>query len=110
MSPVFKHFIIILSIITLVMTSLLATGCGSSSPSPTSGHGSEDEAAIYAAVVRQLATVDDTFGGELKPARLFVIRHTDDRAGNPLGTAAPSTPIPEDIQQNYEILRIHLPP
>ena len=104
MSPVFKYFIMVLSIVTLVMTALLANGCGSNSPTSTSGPGSEDEAAIYAAVVRQLATVDDTFGGELKPARLFVIRHTDDRAGNPLGTAAPSTPIPEDIQK--EIIEI----
>ena len=44
----------------------------------------QDETAIYAVVIRQLATVDDTFGGNLNPDTLYVIKNTDDRAGNPV--------------------------
>jgi len=44
-----------------------------------------DEATIYSAVIRQLATVDDTFGGNLKPKTLYMIEKTDDSAGNPIG-------------------------
>jgi hypothetical protein len=43
-----------------------------------------DEAAIYAAVIRQLATEDDTFGGNLNPSTLYVIRNTDDSPGSPV--------------------------
>ncbi|UCB42023.1 MAG: DUF3221 domain-containing protein [Dehalococcoidales bacterium] len=42
----------------------------------------QDETAIYAAVIRQLATEDDTFGGNLNPDTLYVIKSTDDSAGN----------------------------
>ena len=45
----------------------------------------DDEAAIYSAVIRQLATVDDTFGGNLDPKTVYVIEKTDDSAGNPIG-------------------------
>jgi len=43
-----------------------------------------EKAAIYATVVRQLATEDDTFGGNLNPTTLYIIRNTDDSAGNPV--------------------------
>jgi hypothetical protein len=43
-----------------------------------------EETAIYAAVIQQLAIVDDTFGGNLNPKTLYVIKNTDDRAGNPV--------------------------
>jgi len=42
----------------------------------------QDETAIYAVVIRQLATEDDTFGGNLNPDTLYVIKNTDDSAGN----------------------------
>ncbi len=41
-----------------------------------------DEATIYTAVTRHLATVDDTFGGILKLPTLYVIRKSDDKTGD----------------------------
>jgi hypothetical protein len=64
-------------------------------PSPAS---LEDETAIYSAVVRQLAIVDDTFGGNLKPPKLFIIRNTDDKAGNPTGQRSASKTISQTLQ------------
>jgi hypothetical protein len=45
----------------------------------------QEEAGIYSTVIRQLATVDDTFGGNLNPQTIYVITNTDDSAGNPVG-------------------------
>lgn len=81
---------IILCFITLVM----AVGCGGNTPAIST----EDEASIYAAVVRQLATVDDTFGGSLKSPTLYVIRNTDDKAGDLTGQGAESKTIPQAVQ------------
>jgi hypothetical protein len=93
----FKRIYTTWGIIISVMAAILAIGCGSNAASPASSEGNisgkptiptsnltiDDEAAIYAAVIRQLATVDDTFGGNLKPPKLFIVNNTDNRAGNP---------------------------
>jgi hypothetical protein len=92
MSILSRYTFYFLSIFILAGTPLLAVGCGSNStppgvsvttPNSAIGPTIQDESAIYAAVVRQLATIDDTFGGQLKPPKLFIIRNTDDRVGNP---------------------------
>jgi hypothetical protein len=58
----------------------------------------QDETAVYAAVVRQLATVDDTFGGNLNPDTLYIIKNTDDSAGNPVeGQQSDTHMIPETM-------------
>ncbi|MDD5703825.1 MAG: hypothetical protein PHU23_17465 [Dehalococcoidales bacterium] len=44
----------------------------------------EDNASIYAAVIRQLVTVDDTFGGKLAPPAIYIIKNTDDSTGGHL--------------------------
>ena len=44
-----------------------------------------DKATIYSAIIMQLATIDDTFGGNLNPNTLYVIEKTDDSAGDPAG-------------------------
>jgi len=90
-----KYISFVLCVITLVMT----IGCGRNAPPPASPALSlEDEASIYAAVVRQLATVDDTFGGNLEPTKLFIIKNTDDKAGDPTGSSSFSTAIPQTAQ------------
>jgi len=59
----------------------------------------QDETAIYAVVIRQLATVDDTFGGNLNPDTLYVIKNTDDIAGNPVeGQQSDTRMITENMQ------------
>lgn len=58
-----------------------------------------EEIAIYAAVIQQLATVDDTFGGNLNPKTLYVIKNADDSAGNPVeGQQSDTRLITETIQ------------
>lgn len=65
----------------VVASGVLAVSCKTSETGTVPSD--KDSAAIYAAVTRQLATVDDTFGGHLNPPTLYIVRNTDDRAGNP---------------------------
>ena len=82
-------------------------------PSPTfrSGFSMQDESAVYAAVVRRLATQDDTFGGQLKPPKLFIVRNTDDRVGNPTNQSAesPSKLISQTLQNDITRILQDLP-
>ncbi|HQY90043.1 MAG: hypothetical protein WAU00_23515 [Caldilinea sp.] len=50
-------------------------------------------AEVYAAVVRRIYTIDDTFGGALQPARVYLIGQTDDRIGDPGLAQLPAQPI-----------------
>jgi len=59
-----------------------------------------EETAIYAAVIRQLAIVDDTFGGNLNPKTLYVIKNTDDGAGNTVEGQQSSTRLITETMQN----------
>jgi hypothetical protein len=91
-----KYIWVILCTLVLVIMPVSLIGCnsgGSSTLSPA------DQESIYAAVVRRLATVDDTFGGTLKPSRLFIIRNTDDKAGDPSEKDSQSTAIPPASQE-----------
>ncbi len=64
-----------------------------------------DEAAIYAAVIRQLATEDDTFGGNLNPSTLYIIRNTDDSAGNPVeGQKSDTSMITDTLQSEISTM------
>jgi hypothetical protein len=65
---------------------------------PTANLAVDDEAVIYAVVTRQLATTDDTFGGNLHPPTLYIIRNTDDKAGNPGGQQSKSVLILQTVQ------------
>lgn len=59
----------------------------------------DDEAAIYAAVVRQLYTVDHTFGEPPNFPIVYLVRATDDRAGDPRETEARSSIVAESVQE-----------
>jgi len=89
--------------VVMTLVSLLAS-C--KTDGPASALKIEDESAIYAAVIRQLAMVDDTFGGNLNPVKLYIIKYTDDKAGNPSGQQSHSTLISQTIQGKItELLR-----
>jgi len=62
----------------LLLAVLALTACAA--PTDLSA---QDEADIYAAVIRQIYTQDDTFGGTLQPTTLYVLQTTDDSKGDP---------------------------
>jgi hypothetical protein len=79
---------------TLILVLLALTAC-----STKGGLSTANQAAIYAAVVRQIYQHDDTFGGQLQPPLLFLMQTTDDSIGDPnLPQAEPAT-IPETVQR-----------
>jgi hypothetical protein len=70
----------------------------------------KDETAIYSSVIRQLVTVDDTFGGNLNPETLYVIKNTDDSAGNPVeGQQSDAHMITETMQIEISSMLNDLP-
>lgn len=58
-----------------------------------------DEVAIYSAVIRQIVTQDDTFGGTLNPPVVYVVRTTDDGVGDPDIEQSESRPISPAVQE-----------
>jgi len=78
----YKKSRILLAMVVAAIITLTLASCGSNVMSQDLLV--HDEATIYSAVIRQLATIDDTFGGNLNPKTLYVIEKTDDSAGNPI--------------------------
>lgn len=95
-----KTWLVIMGLL-MILTTIGYTGCSTESNDLTI----QDEAAIYAVVTRQLATVDDTFGGNLNPKTLYVIKNTDDSAGNPVGDQQSDKRVIADTMQS-EITRM----
>jgi ABC-2 type transport system permease protein len=61
--------------------------------------GEEDEVAIYAAVVRQLYTVDHTFGEPPNFSFVFLVQATDDSVGDPDAPRAGSQVLRESVRK-----------
>lgn len=62
-----------------VMLSIIGlAACTAVAPQPAI-----DEVDVYTAVIRQIYTVDDTFGGTLQPPFVYIISQTDDTVGDP---------------------------
>lgn len=57
-----------------------------------------DEIEIYSAVIRQIYTHDDTFGGTFQASTVYVLERTDDDAGDSNIDRGESHTIPEAIQ------------
>lgn len=95
MSKFFRIFFFLLICSASTVTALSCQTAG-----PASGLTDGDKVAIYTAVTRQLTTVDDTFGGNLKPPVLYIIRNTDDKAGNPGGQQSQSVLISQAVQDS----------
>jgi hypothetical protein len=68
-----------------------------------------DQAAIYATVIRQIYTKDDSFGGKLQPPELYIKDYTDDKAGNLLAPESYSTLIPAEVQSSVLAALADLP-
>lgn len=98
------------------LLALLAAGCqvdeqpATTSAFPTAMPSPElADAAIYAAVIRQLAGPDDTFGGKLAKSTLYIVRRTNDAAGDPGSGASPPVILPDVIQAEVTTLLADLP-
>lgn len=90
----------------LLLLALLAVACADNGVQPTD----EEAAAIYAAVIRQIYTEDDTHGGTLQPPRLYVVGTTDDSAGDPTGgEGGAATLISPAVRQNISEQLADLP-
>jgi hypothetical protein len=66
------------SVLVSTLGFLLLTACSMSAAAPSE---LADAAPIYAAVIRQIATHDDTFGGTYHPQTLYILAKADTRAG-----------------------------
>ncbi len=86
-----------LMLLSLLLLIALLPACNTSAR----GLPKDDQAAVYAVVVRQVYTVDHTFGvGNPPPFPvIYLLRATDDTAGDPHSTKANSSLIPESIQE-----------
>jgi ABC-2 type transport system permease protein len=68
-------------------------------PTPTPALAEDDQAAIYAAVVRQLVAVDHTFDdGSPNVPVVYLVRTTDDGVGDPDAPRYESRLLPEPVQ------------
>jgi hypothetical protein len=91
--------------LTLILLALIAAGCAGQAVEPTE----DDTAAIYAAVIHQIYTEDDTFGGTLQPPTLYILGTTDDRAGEPGSGDANAAPLSIAVRERVTALLADLP-
>ena len=74
--------------VNLLVVSLILVSCAKKSPAPLN---EGDQSNIYAAVIRQVYTIDHTFGSN--PPNfpvVYLLKNTDDRAGDPRSSEANS--------------------
>ena len=71
-----------LGLIALSLTLILSTMAACATPSSTLTEDNQAKAAIYAAVVRQLYTVDHTFGEPPNFPIIYLVENTDDSVGD----------------------------
>lgn len=92
--------------LAVFLLTLVAAACtGGEAVQPTD----EESAAIYAAVIRQIYTEDDTFGGTLQPPTLYILGATDDRAGEPGDGEANAQTISESVREGVTTALADLP-
>lgn len=68
-----------------------------------------DEIAIYAAVVRQVAGPDDTFGGTLDKPIIYMITTTSDAIGDPSTTPTEPRELPAEVEEDISAALSDLP-
>lgn len=78
-------------------------------PAPLPILGEDEQAAIYAAVVRQLYTVDHTFGEPPNFPVVYLVRTTDDGVGDPDVPRAEPRALAEAVQTAVVDLLVDLP-
>lgn len=82
----------IISLLILLLIGLVACTAVSEEPAV-------NEAAVYTAVIQQIYTVDDTFGGTLQPSKVYLLSQTDDSVGDPGIAQSAAQMIDEATQQ-----------
>lgn len=97
--PRFEFFLI------LVFVAIPLGACRSTSSKPTE----QDTIAIYQTVIKQMYRSDDTFGGALEKPALYIVRATNDSAGDP--SLGPSEPVllSETVQEGISDALADLP-
>lgn len=90
-----------------LLLGLLLVGCDPITDSPTLS--AAEETANYSAVVRQLVTVDDTFGGTLQPSLIYIISETNDQIGDPDIEQLPPQIIAVEMQNEISATLSDLP-
>lgn len=93
------------SFIVLLAFLLLLAAC---SPAGT-GLLAEDEIAIYAAVARQVAGPDDTFGETLEKPIIYMIGTTSDTIGDPEQPQAEPRELPAEVREGISAALSDLP-
>jgi len=100
----------------LLCAGLLLVGCtaaATTAPTPPSPIGAEatgsDTVAIYATVIRRLCTRDDSFGGTYNPAIVYLVRRTNDAAGDPRAPRGVPAPLSEAVQNGISAALDDLP-
>jgi hypothetical protein len=83
------------SVLVSVLGLVLLTACSTSAAAPSEP---ADTASIYAAVIRQISTHDDTFGGTYHPQTLYVVARTETRSGETGTQPAEPTLLSEGMQ------------
>ena len=68
-----------------------------------------DEVAIYTAVIEQLYTQDDTFGGTYHAPDVYILTKTDDSVGDPEIEQSDSQTIGQIVQAEVTAALSHLP-
>jgi hypothetical protein len=97
-------------IAAIVAIALAAPACAERAR-PRSDPGPSREAQVYAAVVRQLVTVDHTFGGDPGFGTIFIVDRASPRAGAGVMPAeGQGTPIGEETQGQIRASLTDLPP
>jgi hypothetical protein len=85
----------LLSVMVSILGLLLLTACSMSAATPSEP---ADSISIYAAVIRQISTHDDTFGGTYHPQTLYVVVRTATRSGETGTQPAEPTLLSEAMQ------------
>lgn len=83
---------------------LLSIACSSSEALTAN-----DEAAIYSAVVRQVAGPDDTFGGTLDKPVIYILSETSDAAGDPSAATSESQTLSAEVRDGVSAALSDLP-
>jgi hypothetical protein len=80
------------------------------SPTAAGGEtGADETAEIYAAIIRQIYTEDDTFGGTLQAPTLYLVRTTDDAVGAPDVEQSEPVVLSEEVQADISAQLADLP-
>ncbi len=90
-------------------TPAIAPGASPATTSTALPGADPDTVAIYATVVRRLCMQDDSFGGRFNPAVVYLVRQTNDAAGDPSTPKSASITLAEGVQQGVSAALVDLP-